>query len=277
MAETSDALFLYDRNLHARYVCGADETGRACLAGPLVTAAVRFDYHRLQADTAAVKRLKHLNDSKQVTAPRRAALLPAIFELADSVSIVVISAAQIDEAGLDVSNKRALARALEDVAVAESVNLVDWFELEGVGVPAQRVEQGDSKSAAIAAASIVAKETRDQLMRGLDIEYPGYGFAAHKGYGGGTGEHEAAIRLLGLSPAHRRSFRCKAYAGLDLSPPNPKPAAKASTSWRDLPKRQKAAHLLATPTISDATWTDEKRLPGESRPDFIARILTVSV
>jgi ribonuclease HII len=212
----NDSLFAFDRDFHARYVCGADESGRACWAGPLVAAAVRFDYHRLKPDTAAVARLEHLNDCKQVTPRRRAALLPAIWEVADRVSIVVISAAQIDQDGLDVSNKLALGRALEAVAVAESVNLVDWFDLDGAGVPAQRVEQGDAKSAAIAAASIVAKETRDQLMRGLDIEYPGYGFAAHKGYG--SPEHEAAIRELGrLSPAHRRSFRCKAYGGLGVS------------------------------------------------------------
>jgi ribonuclease HII len=83
--------------------------------------------------------------------------------------------------------------------------------------PPEPVPHGDGTSAAIAAASIVAKETRDQLMRGLDVEYPGYGFAAHKGYGGGTGAHEAAIRKQGqLSPAHRRSIKPKVYADLGL-------------------------------------------------------------
>ena len=115
---------------------------------------------------------------------------------------MVIRAAQIDRDGLDLSNRRALGSALEAVAVAGSANLVDWFDLEVAGLSAQRVEQGDAKSAAIAAASIVAKETRDQLMRGLDVEYPGYGFAVHKGYI--TDDQVAAvIEMGGLSPAHR--------------------------------------------------------------------------
>ncbi len=207
----SEALLKFDRGLGGRYICGADEAGRACWAGPLVAAAVRFDCDRLNADTVAVARFEHLNDSKRVTPRRRAALMPAIFEVADRVAIVVIPADQIDRVGLDVSNRRALGRALEAVAVAESVNLVDWFDLEVPGLSAQRVEQGDAKSAAIAAASIVAKETRDQLMRGMDVENPGYGFAVHKGYI--TEDHVAAvIEMGGLSPAHRESVHCKAYA-----------------------------------------------------------------
>ena len=100
--------------------------------------------------------------------------------------------------------------------MAGSANLVDGSELKGVGVPSRPVVRGDQTSAAIAAASIVAKETRDWLMRRLDVDYPGYGFAVHKGYI--THAHEAAVVELGLSPAHRRSVRCKAYAALGLSP-----------------------------------------------------------
>jgi ribonuclease HII len=111
---------------------------------------------------------------------------------------------------------RALGRALEAVAVAGSVNLVDGFELKGVGGSPRPVVRGDQTSAAIAAASIVAKETRDRLMRRLDVDYPGYGFAVHKGYI--TRAHEAAVVELGLSPAHRRSVRCKAYSALRLTP-----------------------------------------------------------
>jgi len=129
-------------------------------------------------------------------------------------AVVVVSAAEIDRDGPGVSNRRALGRVLEAVAVAGSVNLVDWFDLQGVKDPPRPVKDGDRTSAAIAAASIVAKETRDQLMRDLDEEYPEYGFAAHKGYG--TRAHAAAIiELCRLSPAHRRSVRCKAYAALD--------------------------------------------------------------
>ena len=132
----SDALFESDRDHGSRYVCGADEAGRACWAGPLVAAAVRFDYDRVDAN--AVARLEHLNDSKKVTPRRRAALLPVILEVADVVAIVVIPAAQIDRDGLDVSNMRALGHALEAVAVAGSVNLVDWFDLQGAGASARR-------------------------------------------------------------------------------------------------------------------------------------------
>jgi ribonuclease HII len=218
----SDSLFSFDRGQDARFVCGADESGRACWAGPLVTAAVRFDYERLDAD--AVARLADLDDCKKLSSRRRAALLPVVFEVADMVVTVVISAGQIDRDGLHVSNMRALGRALEAVAVDGSVNLVDGserlvdgFDLKDVGVSPRLMERGDQTSAAIAAASIVAKETRDQLMRGLDVEYPGYGFAAHKGYG--TPAHTAKIRELGrLSPVHRRSVRSKAYAALGVFP-----------------------------------------------------------
>ena len=119
----SDSLFSFDRGLGVRYVCGADEAGRACMAGPLVAAAVRFDYERLDAD--AVARLEDLNDSKKLSPRRRAALLPVMFEVADMAVSVVIPAGQIDRDGLHVSNMRALGRALEAVAVAGSVNLVD--------------------------------------------------------------------------------------------------------------------------------------------------------
>ena len=133
------------------------------------------------------------------------------------------AAGQIDHDGLHVSNMRALGRALEAVAVDGSANLVDGsadlvdgFELKGVGVSPRPMVRGDQTSAAIAAASIVAKETRDRLMRRLDVDYPGYGFAVHKGYI--TRRHEEAVIDLGVSPAHRRNVRCKAYAALGLSP-----------------------------------------------------------
>jgi ribonuclease HII len=203
----SDSLFSYDRSLGCRYVCGADEAGRAAWAGPLVAAAVRFDCERLDEETVA--RLEGLNDSKKVSPRRRAAILPVIMEVADMASVVVVSAAEIDRDGLDVANRRALARALEAVAVGSSVKLVDWFDLQGVEDPPRPVKDGDRTSAAIAAASIVAKETRDGLMRGLDGQYPGYGLAAHKGYG--TPAHAAALAALDLSPVHRRSIDCKAY------------------------------------------------------------------
>jgi ribonuclease HII len=224
MSETSERLFAFDRDLHVRYVCGADEAGRAAWAGPLVAAAVRFDCEHL--DAAAQERLDHLNDSKKVSPARRAALLPVIMEVADMVAVVVVSAAGIDRGGgVDVANRRALAGALGAVAVPGSVNLVDWYELtavDGWRVDGPRValHGGDGKSAAIAAASIVAKETRDQLMRGLEAAYPGYGFADHKGYGGGkvstrrrSGRWAASRRCTEAAAAARQS------AGSTASPP----------------------------------------------------------
>lgn len=195
-------------------MCGADEAGRACMAGPLVAAAVRFDYSRM--DTHAVARLADLNDSKKLSPRRRGEVLPSVLEAADSVAFVVVPASTIDRDGLQVSNMRALGRALERVAVTGSVNLVDWFELDAVTGSPRPVAGGDRTSAAIAAASIVAKEMRDRLMRRLDRDYPGFGFARHKGYI--TRAHEAAVVELGLSPAHRRSVCCKSYTALGLSP-----------------------------------------------------------
>src|SRR5262249_29876318 len=147
-------------------------------------------------------------------------LMPVILEVSDLVAVVVVSAAQIDRDGEGASNMRALAGALRAVTTSDSVNLVDWHELPdfedwGFKERPQRVEGGDRTSAAIASASIVAKQTRDQLMRELDAEYPGYRFASHKGYG--TAGHEAAIReLRSLSPVHRRSVRAGVYAELGL-------------------------------------------------------------
>ena len=296
----SDSLFAFDRGQGVRYVCGADESGRACMAGPLVAAAVRFDYERLDANADA--RLVGLNDSKKLSSRQRAALLPVVFEVADIVVTVVIPAGQIDRDGLHVSNMRALGRALEAVAVDGSVHLVDGFGLQGVGVSSRPIVRGDQTSAAIAAASIVAKETRDWLMQRLDVEYPGYGFAVHKGYI--TPAHVAATVELGLSPAHRQSVRCKALAGrnnvqigdtecgeiptvvatvqadhesrkpvVETEAATPKPVRKKAPEWKSLPDAEKAQYRLDHQTLSDRTWTDERRLTGEKRDAFVRRIL----
>lgn len=212
----SSSLFDFDRNEDARYVCGADEAGRACLAGPLVAAAVRFDYGRL--DAGAIARLAGLNDSKKLTPRRRAELLPIVCEVAAQVEIAFISPGQIDRDGLHVSNMRALGRVIEAVAVDGSANLVDGsadlargFDLKDSTIAPKTIKHGDEKSAAIAAASIVAKETRDGLMREMDTKYPRYGFADHKGYI--TPGHVAAVIELRPTAEHRRSVRCKALAG----------------------------------------------------------------
>ena len=164
--QITDALFQYDRACArgggGRYVCGVDEVGHGCWAGPLVVAAVRFDYDRL--GPAIEERLCGLNDSEAVSPSRRAALVPAILEVADMAAVLVVSAAQIDHDGARETNMRALGGALRAVAADGSVNLVDWHELPdfenwGFADQPQRVEGGDRTSAAIAAASMVAKDT----------------------------------------------------------------------------------------------------------------------
>src|SRR3954451_2056125 len=142
----SDSLLAFDRGQGVRYVCGADEAGRACMARPLGVAGFRVGYERSDADA----RLADLNDSKKLSSRRRAALLPVVFEVADMVVSVVIPAGQIDRDGLHVSNMRALGRALDAVAVDGSTNLVDGsadlvhgFELKGVGVSPRLIVGGD--------------------------------------------------------------------------------------------------------------------------------------
>src|SRR4051794_38203852 len=137
----SNSLFAFDRGQGVRFVCGADESGRACMAGPLVAAAVRFDYERLDADSAA--RLADLNDSKRLSSRRRAALLPVVLEVADMVMTAIVPATQIDRVGLHVSNIRALGRALDAVAVDGSANLVDGFELKGGAASSRPIVRGD--------------------------------------------------------------------------------------------------------------------------------------
>ena len=209
-----EALFAHDR-ARGRYVCGADEVGMACWAGPMVAAAVRFDNDKIDAEVLA--RLEHLNSSKRTTPLRRAALLPVLLEVADMIACVAIPAPQIDRDGPDVCNMLALSRALEAVGAPGAVTLVDGQQRKGAVLSAEWIVRGDETSAAIAAASIVAKEMRDDLMRRLDVTYEGYGFAAHKGYG--TPEHEKALVNHGPCPAHRRSYLCKVYRRLGVDPP----------------------------------------------------------
>jgi ribonuclease HII len=265
------------------------------MAGPLVAAAVRFDYGRLDADGDA--RLADLNDSKRLSSRRRAALLPVVLEMADMVMTAIVPATQIDREGLHVSNVRALGRVLDAVTVDGSADLVDGFELKGVASSPRPIVRGDQTSAAIAAASIVAKETRDWLMRQLDEQYPGYGFAVHKGYI--TPAHVAATVTLGPSPAHRRSVRWKASSdrknvrrenttlptAVEASNDSGRPVKevdaatsqpvkkKKAAAWKALPDAEKAQYLLDHQTLSDRTWTDQARLRGEKREAFVRRIL----
>ena len=205
-------LFAFDRALGVRFVAGADEAGRGCLAGPLVAAAVLFDYERLRP--ADVRALAALNDSKQQTEERREELYPVILRLATDVAVVSRCAPGIDRRGLHKTNLAALRDALARVAREGSICLSDGFPVGDVGHRQRAVVGGDATSAAIAAASVVAKVTRDRYMRRADLLHPGWEFAGHVGYA--TPEHRAAIERLGVSPLHRMSFQSIAYQQLTL-------------------------------------------------------------
>lgn len=195
-----------------RYVAGADEAGRGCLAGPLVAAAVLFDYERLRP--ADVRALAALNDSKRQTEAAREELYPLIMRIAARVAVVSRCAPGIDRRGLHVTNLTALRDALNRVAEPGCICLSDGFAVRGVEHEQRAVVGGDARSAAIAAASVIAKVTRDRYMRRADELHPGWDFASHVGYA--TPEHRAAIERLGVSPLHRLSFQSTAYQQLSL-------------------------------------------------------------
>ena len=206
-------LFAHDRRFEARWVAGADEAGRGCLAGPLVAAAVLFDLDRITPRD--VRALGALNDSKQHTEETREELYPRVLRHAARVHVVSRCARGIDGFGLHKTNLAALRDALRGVARPGVVFLSDGFPLgKDFEWPVTPIVDGDTKSAAIAAASIVAKVSRDRLMRRLEAEHPGWGFGEHVGYS--TPEHREAIRRLGVSPLHRMSFQSLAYQQLEL-------------------------------------------------------------
>ena len=191
-----------------RFVAGADEAGRGSLAGPLVAAAVLLDYGRLRG--RAVTSLALLNDSKQLDHDERERLISAVLRAAAKVSVQVVSPGEIDRNGLHRCNLRALARALHAVGETADACLVDGFRLGPSAPPHRAIVDGDTKSAAIAAASIVVKVVRDRLMRRLDALYPAFGFASHVGYI--TPAHAAVVRRVGPCPLHRLSFQALCYA-----------------------------------------------------------------
>ena len=201
-------LLRFDRRLETRFVAGADEAGRGSLAGPLVVAGVLFDYAALRG--ARVRPLAQLNDSKQVDPEERERLYHAVLASATRIAVRVIASAEIDREGLHRSNLWGLRTVLSELHRDEGACLVDGFRLGPLAPPHTAVVDGDTKSAAIAAASIVAKVTRDRVMRRLDALYPRYGFARHVGYI--TPGHSAAVREHGPSDQHRLSFNALAYA-----------------------------------------------------------------
>ena len=196
-------------------VAGADEAGRGCLAGPLVAAAVLFDYDRLT--TRELRLLSALNDSKQHTAEAREALYPLVLRTAARVHVVSRCVRGIDARGLHKTNLAALRDAVSGATAGvhgEVICLLDGFSVADFGRPQRAIVDGDATSAAIAAASIVAKVSRDRFMRAAEQDHPGWNFAEHVGYS--TPSHREAIQRLGVSPLHRMSFQSLAYQQLAL-------------------------------------------------------------
>lgn len=178
-----------------KYVCGVDEAGRGPLCGPVVTAAVI-----LPVDCE----IEGLNDSKKLTEKRREKLFDIICEKAISYSITYATVEQINQTNILVATLDAMHRAVESLSVHADHALIDGNIAKGFSIPATAVVHGDAISPSIAAASILAKVTRDRLCVDLDAEYPMYGIAKHKGYG--TKEHMEALRKYGPAPIHRTKF-----------------------------------------------------------------------
>jgi len=179
----------------ARHIAGVDEAGRGPLAGPLVVAAVI-----LPPDC----RLDGLDDSKKMTHGARERLYPQIIEMALSFSIQVVPVEIIDAINILQATYLGMRDALHALSPVPDIALVDGYPLPNCPVPQQNLIHGDARSASIAAASVLAKVMRDHLLTELDVQYPAYGFARHKGYP--TPEHRTALFRLGPCPEHRRSF-----------------------------------------------------------------------
>jgi ribonuclease HII len=178
-------------------VAGIDEAGRGACAGPLVVAAVMLDPRRRSS-------IGDIADSKSLTAAAREEAYQQVMALAVSWHVVVIPPGEIDGTGLHVCNIAGMRRALAGLSPQPQYVLTDGFPVRGLGVPALAMWKGDEVAACVAAASVVAKVTRDRLMRDLHKRYPVYGFARHKGYS--TPSHMRALTTYGPCPEHRRSF-----------------------------------------------------------------------
>ena len=181
-------------------ICGVDEAGRGPLAGPVCAAAVILPPNL---------EIPGLTDSKKLSDKRRRELYPVIMEQAVAYGIGLASHEEIDEINILQATFLAMGRALEQLKVRPDLALIDGNREKDFGIPVETVVKGDSLSASIAAASILAKVTRDDIMIAMAQEHPGYGFEIHKGYG--TKAHYKALQNLGPSPIHRMTFLKKFY------------------------------------------------------------------
>ena len=189
---------LYEQGITA--ICGVDEAGRGPLAGPVCAAAVILPDHL---------EIPGLNDSKKLTDKKRRELFPIIKEQAIAYGIAFATEQEIDEINILQATYLAMERAIAQLKVRPDLALIDGNRQKDFGLPVETVVKGDSLSASIAAASILAKGTRDDLMVSMAQQYPGYGFEVHKGYG--TKAHYEALRQHGASAIHRMTFLKKFY------------------------------------------------------------------
>lgn len=207
VVRTEGGLYALERALRRRgfrRVAGADEAGRGACAGPLVAAAALLPPGKRGV-------IDELADSKLLTPAARERVYAQVVARAEAYAVVVIPPAQVDAQGLQVCNLAALRRALAGLAIRPDYVLTDGFPVDGLDVPGLAVWKGDQVAACVAAASVLAKVTRDRIMVELDDEYPEYGFAEHKGYT--TPEHSAALAQHGPCPIHRFSYANVTCAG----------------------------------------------------------------
>ncbi len=182
----------YDK---CEFICGIDEAGRGPLAGPVVAGAVILD---------KTKEILYLNDSKKLSEKKREALFDEIMEKAVAVGVGIVDEKVIDDINILQATYKAMRLAIDNLKVKPHILLNDAVIIPDVDIPQEKIIKGDAKSVSIAAASIIAKVTRDRLMAKYDEKYPDYGFAGHKGYG--TAAHIEKIKEIGPCPIHRSSF-----------------------------------------------------------------------
>ena len=184
------------RNRGFNMICGIDEAGRGPLAGPIVVASVI-----MPADSM----IEGVNDSKKVSEKKREKLYDQILEEAISYGVGIVGQDEIDEINILNATKKGLTMSLKELTVKPDLIIVDALtHIDTMGIPYESIIKGDAKCYSISAASIIAKVTRDRIMREWDKVYPEYGFEKHKGYG--TSAHIEAIKKYGLCPIHRKSF-----------------------------------------------------------------------
>ena len=183
-----------------KHIAGIDEAGRGALAGPVAAAAIIFP-----AEPSLSNKLNGVRDSKQMSASERNTWAQRLPGIALAWAVGFADAEEIDTLGIVPATRLAIRRALSQLSTLPDHLLVDYLNLPGETIPQTSLIKGDARSLSIAAASILAKTSRDGLCHEMELNYPGYGFARHKGYG--TQFHLNALRQLGPSPVHRRSFK----------------------------------------------------------------------